>query len=95
MINKLLKYGIKEKTIEEIKNIDFYKYNLEINLDNCIEIINYLRSININKIDELMLYVPDMFISTKEEVEERFNRNNINRIVNLINEDYTNIDELA
>lgn len=94
MIDKLIECGIKESTINKIKEIDFLKYNLEVNLDESINIINYLKEINIKDIDDIFLYVPDLFLKTKEEVEELFNKKDLNKLVDLINENYINIDLL-
>ena len=94
MIDKLLDYGIKEDTINKIKEIEELEYSFNTNINNTIDVINYLKSINIVDIDDLLLSVPDLFFKAKVLVEEMFNKKNINELVNLINEDYSNIDLL-
>ena len=94
MIDKLLDYGIKEDTINKIKEIEELEYSFNTNINNTIDVINYLKSINIVDIDYLLLSVPDLFFKAKVLVEEMFNKKNINELVNLINEDYSNIDLL-
>lgn len=91
MIDRLLEYGINKTTIDKIKEIDFLKYDFEVNIEDTINIINYLKNINIKNIDDLLLNSPDFFFKTKEDVEEMFNKKDINEIVRLINEDYSNI----
>ena len=91
MIDRLLEYGINKTTIDKIKEIDFLKYDFEVNIEETINIINYLKNINIKNIDDLLLNSPDFFFKTKEDVEEMFNKKDINEIVRLINEDYSNI----
>ena len=93
MINKLLECGIKEDTINKLKDNEL-DYLFEVNINNSIDIINYLKSINITNIDELLLSIPDLFFKPKEIVEDLFNKKNINELVNLINDDYSNIDLL-
>ena len=91
MIDRLLEYGISDATIDQIKEIDFLKYDFEVNIEDAINIINYLKSINIKHIDELLLNSPDLFFKTKEDIEDLFNKKDINEIVKLINEDCSNI----
>ena len=93
MIDKLLEIGIKEDTINILKENEL-DYLFEININNVIDVINYLKSINIIDIDDLVLSIPDLFFKPKKIIEELFNKKNINELVNLINEDYSNIDLL-
>lgn len=94
MINKLLDYGIKKETIAKIKETIFLEYSFEINFDNCVKTIEYLKSIKILNIDDLLLSVPDLFFKTTKDVIELFNKKDVSELVNLINEDYSNIDLL-
>ena len=96
MIDKLIKYGIKKETIESIKEIDSLEYNLEVNLEEIIKIIDYLKSIKINSdvIDKILSYMPDLFLKSEEEIEELFNKKDVNELVNSINDCYINIDLL-
>ena len=92
MIDELLNYGIKEETLEEIKDIDSLAYDLECNIKDCKEIIIYLLSIGINSVDEVLLYKPGLFLDTKKEVEDLFNKKNISELVKLINDNVENIE---
>ena len=94
MIDELLNYGIKKETIDSIKDNPTIEYNLSVNIKDVKDIIIYLASLNINNIDNILLYDPDLFIETKKDIEERFNKKNIIELVNLINDDYENIDLL-
>ena len=95
MIDSLLKCGISKKTIDKISENHSLEYNLWCNLDDCKQIIEYLQSIGIMDIDNLLIYKPDIFVETKEDIETLFNKKmSINEFVNLINDNYTNIDLL-
>ena len=92
MIDSLLEKGIKKETLNMIKGNDSLNYNLTINIDDVLEITDYLKEIGINNIDELLIYNPDLFMGSRIDVEEKFNKFDINNLVNLINEDVENID---
>ncbi len=92
MIDTLMEIGIKKATIEKINENESLTYNLWCNIDDCKSIIEYLKSINIRNIDDILIYKPDMFMETKKDIENMFIKKNLFEIVNLINEDYMNID---
>ena len=94
MITDLLNYGINKDTIKHIKEVPSLEYNLTVNIKDVIEIITYLKELNIKDIDSILLYNPDLFIETKKDIEERFNKKDISELVKLINNDYQNIDLL-
>ena len=94
MIDFLLVSGIKKQTIDKIKENPSNTYDLSINKEECVKIITYLRLIGINNIDELLLNRLGMFFKTKEEVAQRFINHDLNRMVELINDDLSNIDLL-
>ena len=95
MIDSLLKCGISKGTIDKISENKSLEYTLWCNLDDCKQIIEYLQSIGIMDIDELLIFKPGIFVETKEDIETLFNKNgNINELVNLINDNYTNMDLL-
>ena len=94
MITDLLDCGINKNTIKHIKENPSLEYTLSINIKDVIDIINYLKELNIKDIDNILLYNPDLFIETKKDIEERFNKKDISNLVDLINNDYQNIDLL-
>ena len=69
-------------------------YNLNCNMKNVLEIINYLRSIGIINIKDLIIYKTDLFLDNKDDIINLFSKFNIDDIVNKINNNYEVIDEL-
>jgi hypothetical protein len=94
MIDFLLVSGIKKQTIDKIKENPSNAYDLSINKEECVKIITYLRLIGINNVDELLLNRLGLFFKTKEEVAQMFINHDLNRMVELINDDLSNIDLL-
>lgn len=95
MIDFLKEYNISENTIEELKKqSSSFLFDLNCNEEECCKIINYLRTIGIENIDELLLYETDIFFKNKSKVELAFSKHNINELVELINQDYQEIEVL-
>ena len=92
MIDFLIISGIKKQTIEKIKENPSNVYDLQVNKEECIKIITFLKLIGINNIDGLLLNSLGLFLKTKDEVVELFYKYNIQQLVNAINEDINNID---
>ena len=92
MIDFLIISGIKSQTIEKIKENSSNVYDLQVNKEECIKIITFLRLIGINDIDGLLLNSLVLFLKTKDEVVELFYKYNIQQLVNAINQDINNID---
>lgn len=94
MINFLKEANISDEVIIEIlkNNNEGSIFNLSCNEDDAIKIINYMREIGITNIDNLLIYRIDIFILIFKQFIKRISRFNIPVLVNLINEDYTNID---
>ena len=67
-------------------------FDLSCNEEDAINIIKYMRNIGITNIDELLIYRIDIFFLTFEQFVKRLSKFNIPALVNLISEDYTNID---
>lgn len=95
MIDFLNKY-LDNTSINEIntKLDSSILYNLNCNMKNILEIINYLRSIGIINIKDLIIYKTDIFLDNKDNIVNLFSKFNINDIVNKINNNYEVIDEL-
>lgn len=94
MIDFLVVSGIKKQTIDKLKENPANVYDLSVNKEECAKIITYLKLIGIKNIDELILNSLGLFFKTKEEVAQMFLEKDLNRIVELINEDSSNIDLL-
>ena len=94
MIDFLKNVGISDDTLIEMlkNNNETAIFDLSCNEEDAINIINYIKNIGINNMDELLVYRMDIFFLTFEQFVKRLSKFNIPVLVNLINEDYTNID---
>ena len=66
----------------------------ELNKDNVLKVIDYLKDIGVNNIEELILYKLEFFTKDIDVIIKRFNEYNIGEVVDSINEDITNIDNI-
>ena len=95
MIEFLNNFNLRKDTIEKLLEKETPElFDLNSNEEECIKIIEYLRNIGINCVDELLIYRIDLFYNSKYEVEKEFRKYNINELVSEINNDYTKIDEI-
>ena len=94
MIDFLKDANITDDTIIEImkNNNEASLFNLSCNDEDAIQIINYMRGIGITNIDELLIYRIDIFFITFEQFIKRLSKFNVPVLVNLINDNYANID---
>lgn len=88
-MNFLLEYGIKKETIEKIKEIkdDSEVFYCLTQKDNVTKVINYLQSINVKNIDDILLNRIELFYVPVNKIKESFEKYNINVLVQLLNED--------
>lgn len=93
-MKELIKQGIKEETVKKLYDKLPFSiiFNIESNIDNVIEIISYLKNINIECIDEILLYKPYIFYMSREKLNKMFSEENIKVKVTKINNDITNLD---
>ncbi len=96
MIDFLRNCGITDKVINDIKsvNVDTNLYNLNCNQDEVIKIIQCLRDIGVNCISELLVYRIDIFFLSFDKFKKLYIKQDTSNFVKLINDDYTNIDEI-
>lgn len=96
MLDYLKDVNISDTTIEKIKkeNNEGSIYDLYCNKIVVIDIINYLREIGINCIDELLIYQVDIFYLSLDELKEMINKRDISEFVRKVNEDFLNISVL-
>lgn len=96
MIDFLKDYGISVETIEDLKRTQSpsFLFDLNCNDEECVKIINYLREIGINNIDELLLYESEIFFKVCKNVITAFSKCDIEELVELINEDASNIEKI-
>ena len=76
------------------ENEDSVLYNLSCIKDDCLKIINYLKELGIINIDELLLYELNLFYLDFEDVVKKFSKFNIPVFVDLINNDFTAIENI-
>ena len=67
---------------------------VDIEEDNVIEVIDYLKEIGIKYIDSLMIYDIGLFTTDIDKVKEAFEKQNIPEFVREVNDDIVNIDRL-
>ena len=95
MIDFLKECIISSYTINKLsKKYPSQLFNLNCNKRDCIKIIEYLRSIGINNIEDLLVNKIELFYETKEDVERMFLKHNVSELVDKINNDYNEIDIL-
>lgn len=85
----LLDYNISADTIKKIKenNEDSTCFYCMIQEKNVKEVIEYLQSIKIEVIDNLLTDRLELFFIPKEEIKARFETYNVEVLVQLMNED--------
>ena len=83
--------GNKEVTKVTIDNDDINNYY--VNELKVIEILNYLKSIGINNIKDILKYKSNMFYESVETIKKNIPNDSI--IVSLINEDVQNLDRIG
>ena len=95
MIDFLKRCNISTYTIKELsKKYSSQLFNLNCNQDECIKVIEYLREIGINNVEELLINKIHLFYETKEDLIKLFSKHNILDLVQRINADYNEVDIL-
>lgn len=92
----LLEYGLTNEDIEEIvsNNQESIIKNIELNKENVIKVINYLKEIGVgvNVLKELFIYQIGMFYRTKDEIQSVFDEYEIDSILKSMNYDVNTVD---
>lgn len=88
-MNFLIEYDVSKETIEKIKeNYDestcFYCLTIKENMK---EVINYLKSIHVESIDQLLTNRLELFFLPVETLKEHLREYNEDVFVQLLNED--------
>ena len=86
MVDFLIDCGISKMVVNQIKDINVYEnlYNFNCNQDNVIEIINYLRELNFEYIDDLLVNKLDLFFMTISEFKNKYNQDNFNDLMDFV-----------
>jgi len=66
--------------------------NIELESENIILNLNYLKKIGIERIDDLLIQRLDLFFIPNKKLKEEIERFNIEVLVNLINQDFNNLE---
>lgn len=92
----LLEYGITKDTIKKIKdnNEESTCFYCMLHEENVKEVIEYLLSIQVEVIDNLLTDRLELFFLPKEEIKKRFETYNTKVLVQLINEDINVINSV-
>ncbi len=92
MLDFLKQVDISDDVIEKIndKYDEVMKFNLNINAENCLGIILYMKKVGINNIGDLLIDKPDWFLKTSSDFISKIVANK--KLINMINEDYDNVD---
>lgn len=96
-MNFLKEIGIDDNTIEKIieQNGAAVITNLEANYDNASKIYKILKKININCIDELLIYEIDLFFIDYDILIKNINNlPNLRQFVDSVNDDFFVIEEI-
>lgn len=96
MISFLKEQGITEEVIKDIENTydENILYAMNTNEYEIIKILNFLKKIGIDVIDELLVYNINLFLYSFDEIAEKLSRYNQQELAKKINEDYMFINSL-
>lgn len=94
-MNYIKNYGL---TDEDIKEIEEYLSDEEINNYyvselRVTEILDYLKSLGIKNIKDILMYKSNIFYESVNTIKKNIPNDKI--IIELINEDYQNLDRLG
>ena len=89
-----LKDYVSDDVIGEIisNNKDIVINDLIYNKDNVVLILDYLKELGIKDIDDILILKIDFFFRDIDDIKKHFERYDKDVIVNLINEDISNLD---
>ena len=87
MLDFLKELGIEDKTIDILNNkyYDNILYSLTCNEYEINKIIDYFNNVGITCIDELLINHIDLFLETKENIENSFNKYDMNILIPTLN----------
>lgn len=90
MLDFLIDLGVKKETISGIENklFDGFLYSLNCNEFEIEKIIKYFNDIGIKCIDEILLEDTDLFLNSFKAIKDKFEKYDIKRLVEAINNDY-------
>ncbi len=95
-----MKFLLEEGFTQELIDKLILKYDegildiFQIEKNNVIDNIRYLKQLGIKRLEELILFRIELFTKDPEEIKEAFDKPNWKEIVEEINEDVLNIDKV-
>ena len=86
MIDFLIDCGISKMVINQIEDINVYEnlYNFNCNQDNIEKIISYLKELNFEYLDDLLVNKLDLFFMTFSEFKNKYNQNNFTDLMEFV-----------
>jgi len=86
MVDFLIDCGISKMIIGQIEDINVYEnlYNFKCNQDNIEKIISYLRELNFEYIDDLLVNKLDLFFLTISEFKNKYTQDNFNDLMKFV-----------
>lgn len=96
MIDFLKEYGINESVINDITNTysKSVLFNLSCNEYEIEKIINYLKTIGIKDVNEVLSNNLNLFFQTSNDIQKTFSKYDIKKLVEYINYDSSILEEL-
>lgn len=95
MKEKLENLGVSSYVYEELINTDPATLsNLELNWDTVSQNIQYLKSLGLTCIDELLLYSSLVFMLNPSDLENKIKRLDKDTFIAEVNEDFFKIEQL-
>ena len=96
MIDFLKMCEISDDVIKQIEKVNSSAnlYNLNCNDLDTVKIIDFLRSVGVKCIEQLLIYKIDLFFTSYDMFKKKFNKYDVEKLVELINDDYNVIDKL-
>ena len=86
MIDFLVNCGISKMVINQIKDMNVYEnlYNFSCNQDNVEKIIGYLKELNFEYVEDLLINKLDLFFLTFTEFKNKYNRDNFSDLMEVV-----------
>ena len=86
MIDFLVNCGISKMVINQIKDMNVYEnlYNFSCNQDNVEKIIGYLKELNFEYVEDLLINKLDLFFLTFTEFKNKYNRDNFSDLMEFV-----------
>ena len=96
MIDFLINCGFSDVDIQQIEDVNSSAnlYNLNCNEFDVVKMIDYLTEIGVNNKKDLLMYRIDLFFTSFDIFKSKFEKYDRNKIVDLVNQDYSIIDKI-